>query len=515
VLVVTCFGCGSARPDAADVDAGTDPTEATDGAARDRGDAREGDAPSRSDASPMAPEAAGLDLSVRNLCATAVVVGVTWSALPGAKAYSVSRDGAILGKTASLVYSDTTVTPSTSFAYTVTALGSTGHVLATSRPLSVRTSAASPNGDPAYCPSSLIGSMTWNWSSGMNQQNGSDLWPVTWGADGNLYTFFGDGGGFFGSDTLGRASFGIARITATTPGISSTTNTNVYGGLNASHPSSINGKAGSLIAIGSSFYAIGSIYRTGETGGPSGAPNHSEIVYSDGNAYSWQDSAWSFCNDTDNLDGFCPGSFINYGKGNEGARDAYVYVMGTTAANFFSTTGVPGPAYTYLVRVPNTALLTQSAYQAFTGLDDADHPLWSSDLTQMQPIFTDHGPRPIGLGEAVYNPVLQRYIATGQGTIGQAAFYESVNPWGPWYSIGYYNTNPDGTGGWGDMGLAHGVTGGDSLGINFVNAWTSTDGLTMWAQFSSDGMAPASTELAPLAGKAFDSYSLVSVTLGM
>ena len=453
--------------------------------------------------------------TLESTCATAVVAGLQWQApSQAATSYSVSRNGAALGSTASTTYADTTVTPSTTFSYQVTALGAAGAV-ATSIRLAVTTSAASSQGDPAYCPSPFIKSMTWNWSSGFNQQNGSDLWPATWGADGNVYTFFGDGGGFFGSDSLGRASFGIAVITGASPTVSASNASNLYGGLNAAHPSTINGKSGSLIAVGSSFYAIGSIYRAGDSGGPSGAPGHSEIVYSEGNAYSWKDSSWSFCTATDDPSGFCPGSFINYGKGNAGAPDSYVYVMGTTAESFFSNTGVPGPAYTYLVRVPSTDVLTQAAYETYAGLDATGAPVWSADLTQMQPIFTDHGPRPIGIGEAVFNPVLGRYIATGQGTIGQAAFYESVNPWGPWYSIGYYNTEADGTGGWGKFGLTTGTTGGDSLGINFVNAWTSADGATMWAQFSSDGVAPAEALLAPLAGKAFDSYSLVSVTLGL
>jgi hypothetical protein len=181
--------------------------------------------------------------------------------------------------------------------------------------------------------------------------------------------------------------------------------------------------------------------------------------------------------------------------------------------NFFGA-GTPGPAHTYLARVPATDLLDEASYEVYAGADLDGTPIWNADWTKMEPIFTDRGPKPIAIGEAVYNPTLKRYIATGQGTIGQAAFYESENPWGPWYSIGYFNTNADGTGGWGEMGLAKGVSGGDSLGINFSNAWTSADGKTMWATFSSDGTAPSSALMKGLAGKDFDSFNLVSVTLG-
>src|SRR3990172_465069 len=43
-----------------------------------------------------------------------------------------------------------------------------------------------------------------------NLARGSDNWPITWAADDNQYTTFGDGGGF---DESTSVSFGIARIT--------------------------------------------------------------------------------------------------------------------------------------------------------------------------------------------------------------------------------------------------------------------------------------------------------------
>jgi hypothetical protein len=134
----------------------------------------------------------------------------------------------------------------------------------------------------------------------------------------------------------------------------------------------------------------------------------------------------------------------------------------------------------------------------------------------MQPIFTDPGPRPIAISEAVYNPVLKRFIAVAQGYVNQAAFYDSPHPWGPWTSIAYYNSNPDNTGGWGNLGSSGFKMGhGDALGLHFINAWTSSNGLTMWAVFSSDGIAGSGAELKSLAGKSMDSFSLVSVTLSL
>jgi hypothetical protein len=445
------------------------------------------------------------------VCANAVVVGLRWTSVSSATSYTVSRNGSSLGSTALLNYADQTVAASTAYTYSVEAFD--GSTLLSTQTLGVNTPAATSTGDPAYCASSAISSITWNWSGGFNQQDGSDLWSDTQGADGNTYFFFGDGGGFFGSDSNGRASFGIAEVTGTTPQITTSDASNVYGGLNTSHPSTINGKANGIIAIGSNFYAVGSIWQPGE-GGPSGAPNHMEIEYSLGNPYSWVSnySNWIFCSDQTSPTGFCAASFVNFGAGNAGAVDSYVYVLGAMEENFIGNGG--GPPSAYMARVPNTQLLTQSAYQVFAGVDAWGVPKWSPTWTDMQPIFTDPGPRSLILGKISYNSVLHRFIGVGQGFVNQAAFYDAPNPWGPWTAFGYFNSNLDNTGGWGNLGTTSFGSGhGDALGINFINTWTSSDGLTMWATFSSDGNASSDASLTSLQGKDMDSYSLVSATL--
>lgn len=453
--------------------------------------------------------------SLKTVCATAVVVGLEWSPVRSAASYSISRNGTKIAITALTTYSDQTVSPTTGYTYSMVALGSRMNILST-QSLSVTTAKASANGDAPYCPSSLISGMTWHWSTAFNQQNGSDLWPVTWGADGNIYAFFGDGGGFFGTDSLGRVSFGIAKITGPTPTINSNNASNVYGGYKAAHPATIRGKVGGIIAVDSNFYALGGIWQPGE-GGPWDEPNHYEIVSSTGNAYSWVDnySNWIFCGSGTDPNGFCPIRFLNFGAGNTGAIDGYVYLYGTTERAFFGS-GSPDPVHTYMARVPKNQILTKASYQVYAGADGSGNPIWNADWTKMQPIFTDPGPRPIAISEAVYNPVLKRFIAVAQGYVNQAAFYDSPHPWGPWTSIGYYNSNPDNTGGWGNLGSSSFKTGhGDGLGLHFINAWTSSDGITMWAAFSSDGIAGSGADLTSLAGKSMDSFSLVSVTLSL
>jgi hypothetical protein len=458
---------------------------------------------------------------VRTDCATAVVVGLEWRPETFARTYKVLRDGTQLAVTGLNSYSDQTVQASTTYTYEVAAVDARGGTISV-RTLDVTTAAASPLGDPAVCPSSYFSGMTWNWSTGANQQNGSDLWPSTWGADGNIYTFFGDGGGFFGGDQLGRSSFGVAEITVpapppnTVPILTTDSFFNIYGGYNTTHPSTINGKVNDILAVGDDFYALGGTYQAGvDTGGPSGAPDHYEIIYSKGNPYSWQSnySNWFFCDDFSGAASVCPVAFVNSGKGNESPFDKYVYLMGVSDGNFFGDGGLC--SCTYLMRVPREQLLTKASYEVFTGIDLRGNPTWNSDWTTMQPIFVDNGPRPMHLKKMVYNAKLKRFISLAQGgRVNEDSFYDSPTPWGPFTVIGYYPSNLDHTGGWGDLGsTTFSTSAGSTLGVNFINKWTSSDGLTMWAAFSSVKAAGPYAELIPLANMNMDSYSLVSATL--
>src|SRR6266849_4380956 len=60
-----------------------------------------------------------------------------------------------------------------------------------------------------YPPSPVIESITWHWETHRTAALGSDLWPITWAADGHLYAAWGDGGGFDGTDQDGRVSSGL------------------------------------------------------------------------------------------------------------------------------------------------------------------------------------------------------------------------------------------------------------------------------------------------------------------
>ena len=49
---------------------------------------------------------------------------------------------------------------------------------------------------PPYPPSPVIEDVTWDIGNMLRLAPGSDLWPVTWGPDNNIYISWGDGGGF-------------------------------------------------------------------------------------------------------------------------------------------------------------------------------------------------------------------------------------------------------------------------------------------------------------------------------
>src|SRR6516164_2540440 len=109
--------------------------------------------------------------------------------------------------------------------------------------------ASGPTQEPPYPPSSVIKGLTWHWDTYQTAAIGSDLWPVTWGDDDNLYVAWGDGGGFGGTDSDGRVSMGFARIEG---GPERFQAFNVNGGKNPEHPPSFpkKGKTAGLICEG-------------------------------------------------------------------------------------------------------------------------------------------------------------------------------------------------------------------------------------------------------------------------
>jgi hypothetical protein len=500
--------------------------------------------------------------TLQNTCDRAIVVGLNWNKSTdavGVAGYRIVRGGTVIGTVsgtvpdATLYYADTTVAASTAYSYVVKAFDGAGNS-SSSAALPVTTPAVSGTGDAPYCQSTKVASMAFNFNgftedTAVGPDNppytdGSDLWTNTWAPDGNTYAFFGDGWGLCGQletaamQNADKTSFGIAKLTGRSNvanGQCSSTFSNVYGGYNSSHPYTVNqlqGKANSIISIGSNFYAIGNVFGTGSS--QYGGANHYEIESSLGSAFNWQSNSanWQFCAGTSTgptLGSYCPTRIVQYGKG-VANPDGYVYMTGiANTADFWCDSGCPAfvpPAKTFMSRVLVAQILTQASYQYYAGLDLNGAPIWTTDVARMQPIFSNrnanktdsHGVvwvMATGLGEPVYNPALGRYIATSTAALGQTSFYDSPNPWGPWTVMQYNNFNVavedsanKPTGGWGNFGAAS-----NGLGVNGVPAWTSVDGKTVYFLFSGTQNASTATSFTFLQGKNLDVFSYVNATI--
>jgi hypothetical protein len=332
--------------------------------------------------------------------------------------------------------------------------------------------------NPPYPPSTDLKGLAWHWDTLRQAALGSDLWPVTWAEDGDLYLAWGDGGGFGGSDTEGRVALGFARIRG---GPESFRGENVNGGKDPEHPASFprTGKCGGIVAIGGALYAWINL-QDGKW------PDVNQgLAWSEDRGATWTRSAWVFPKGEGRIK---PSTFLSFGKSIQGAprelRD-YVYFYGGRQGD---------DTEQFLGRVPVDKLKFREAYQYFAGVSKGK-PVWSADETTASEVFTDaHG---VGdLATVMYDAPLRRFLLTAFHTgPGQLGVFESTQPWGPWKTVTYVED-------WGGMGAA-----GQGLNCSFPQKWLSKDGRTLWCIFSAYG------DGAKQGIHAHDRFNLVRVTL--
>ncbi len=302
-----------------------------------------------------------------------------------------------------------------------------------------------------YPPSTVIRSIAWHWDTLRTGAPGSDLWPVTWAADSNLYTSWGDGGGFRGSNDDGRVSMGSARIAGTPEDLDAA---NINGGKNCLHPASfpVKGKADGLIAVGSTPYAWVNM-QDGDY------PDVDvRLAWSNDLGANWQLAEWAF---EKGVGRFKPATFLNFGKGYTGVPSGlrgYVYFYGARQGD---------DARTIVGRVPQGRLQDRQAYEFLASVEHG-HPRWSrdprTDLLAME--FA---------GDVVvsYLPGLHRFLAgafhTGPGQLG---IFDAPSPWGPWTTVAWYDH-------WGGMGVE-----GCGLTCTFPQKWMDADCRSVWCVFS-------------------------------
>ncbi|MBL7223879.1 MAG: DUF4185 domain-containing protein, partial [Candidatus Brocadiae bacterium] len=312
-----------------------------------------------------------------------------------------------------------------------------------------------PQSRAPYPQSPLIQGIEWDFKNLVRLAPGSDLWPIAWGDDGHLYTSWGDGGGFGGTNSQGRVSLGFGRIEGMPPGIKAT---NIWGGWKPRHDATFRGKCPGMLCVDGTLYAwINTQNRPWSTQrGPD-----IRLSWSSDRGASWEVAPWSFSGATGT---FSPSTFLNFGQNYAGARDDYVYSYGRVWGD---------TTHAYLSRVPKTSLRDRSTYQFFAGLGAQGEPAWRSEAGRRQAVFTD--PNGCNPGSVVYHAGLRRYLMTNShGGVGELGVFDAPEPWGPWTTAAYYER-------WG------GFDRGGALFYSLPTKWISADGTTFWCVFSSQG----------------------------
>lgn len=297
-----------------------------------------------------------------------------------------------------------------------------------------------------YPPSPVFAGVEWRFDSMVRRAPGSDLWPVTWAADGHLYASWGDGGGFGGTNENGRVSLGFVRIEGEPDAL---TGTNVWGGHRPANPATFGGKVSSLLSVDGVLYATLNLQ--------DGSPPNRTLAWSDDLGSTWRIVSWVFPGGGS----FEPQAFLNFGRDYQGARDEFVYVYGKDRTRCMEL---------LLARVPKTRLRQREAYRFYAGTKDGE-PVWSS-VAEMEPVFRD--PDGVGAVAAAYHPPSGRYLLTThhRNYVGRFGFFDAPEPWGPWTTVAYYDD-------W--VGLGHVEEG---MPHTFPAKWMSPDGRTAYMVFS-------------------------------
>ena len=280
-----------------------------------------------------------------------------------------------------------------------------------------------------------------------------DNWPLTWGDDGLLYTSYADGNGF------GEGPVNYTLAFATVSGVPPH-----HSGQDFHSDSDIpvgwgveGVKASGLLMAGGALYLwVRNFIVDGDW-------RHARLACSADRGRTWTWADWHFGGTFG-----CP-EFIQYGPNYQGARDGHVYVVSQSGDSAYEF-----DPHVVMARVPADRVMEREAYEFYAGLGANGDPLWSPDIEQRRPTFTDpRGVQRIGL---TYNAALQRYILVtahddGSGATHTPALvvFDAPEPWGPWTTV-YYD----------DAWSADGWM----IHHKFPTAWMSADGRTMWLAFS-------------------------------
>lgn len=292
----------------------------------------------------------------------------------------------------------------------------------------------------------------------------SDNWPITWAADNQQYTSFGDGRGF-STFNIKRASLGVARIVGGKNGYSAY---DVF--KTGAHSGGWGGKSEGILAIGSKLY----LFRNG-TSSSTSAFKQTELYLSTdfGQTWTYTGLSWRPSEFTTTDAVFSP-TFLQFGKAYAGARDTYLYMYfpHKTKSVDSDAWNVQVPGRVSLFRAPVASIANKASYTYFAGLDANRKPIWTAKLNSRKPVFQDAG-NGVMRTSVSYNPGLDKYfLITQQKNKKQIrnfhiGIYSADEPWGPWTKVIFDNANDAGP------GLNAGE---ETVFWNFSNKWLSADG---------------------------------------
>ncbi|MGH8217365.1 MAG: hypothetical protein ACREUT_02160 [Steroidobacteraceae bacterium] len=335
-----------------------------------------------------------------------------------------------------------------------------------------------------YPRSKLITGIRWDFAGakGLRKADGSDLWPCTWAFDDALYCAWGDGGGFQGTDGIGRVSLGFARVTGTPHAgdPSSFQGNNLWGAPPyAERRATFGGKVGSLIAVDGVIYGAGGLWTRENSKDPVNtweAGTLNRLIWSYDLGKSWHIAPWA---PTEDL-----GSYLQFGRDRANAPGGYVY-------DYFSRDN--DPTHVYLKRVTTSELARaperRPHWQYLESVSrSGEYVSWSPRAIDATPVFTDSqnavGPAVVyGAGIARYFLTVGHYRSGRPQDMaaGELGVFEGPHPWGPWRTV-YYGD---------DWGRFPAWSHGDYLGLTFPAKWISDDGRTLWGVFSGLGRLDA------------------------
>jgi hypothetical protein len=306
-----------------------------------------------------------------------------------------------------------------------------------------------------YLHSQIISGITFDQSTLVKVAPGSDQFGYTTAADNNIYVAWGDGGGFGGTNNLGRSSLGLGRIEGIPP---SWSGHNVWGGLNpeSSQPPVLGKSSNGIIAVNGALYVY----------------VDEQDVWTNNSLWKSTDLGMTWSNLGQMFDesnrAFSEPGIIQFGPDYQGARDNYIY--GYSPDEFADGLG--------LFRVDKSKIETRAYYEFFAGFDGNGDPVWSGDILDEVPVFTDPAGTEWG-ATATYSPYLKRYLLAVRhnGKSGEWGLFDAPEPWGPWTTVGYGSDFPA----WTYSPDPNGASANRPAYIhNFPVKWMSDDGKTLW-----------------------------------